>query len=43
LYVVVGAALELPIKLVLIPRHAYARWDDGRTRINIETTAAGAK
>ncbi len=41
LYVVVGDALKLPIKLVLIPRHAYARWDDGQTHINIETTAGG--
>lgn len=41
LYVVVGEALELPIHAVLIPRHAFARFDDGETRINIETTAGG--
>jgi tetratricopeptide (TPR) repeat protein len=43
LFVVAGDALKLPIKLVLIPRHAFVRWDDGQTRINIETTAGGAE
>lgn len=41
LYVLAGQALGLPIKMVLIPRHAFARWDDGKTRINIETTSGG--
>ena len=41
LYVLAGQALGLPIKMVLIPRHAFARWDDGTTRINIETTSGG--
>jgi tetratricopeptide (TPR) repeat protein len=41
LYVAVGERLQLPIRLVLIPWHAFARWDDGETRINIETTAKG--
>lgn len=41
LYVVAGEALELPVKLVIVPGHAFARWDDGATRINIETTAKG--
>lgn len=41
LYVVAGEALELPVKLVIVPGHAFARWDDGATRINIETTNKG--
>ncbi|MCY3017766.1 MAG: tetratricopeptide repeat protein [Planctomycetota bacterium] len=43
LYVLAGHALDLPIRMVLVPRHAFARWDDGQTRINIETTAKGAE
>ncbi|HYG76922.1 MAG TPA: tetratricopeptide repeat protein [Planctomycetota bacterium] len=43
LYVLIGKALDLPIKMVLVPRHAYARWDDGTVRINIETTYGGAE
>lgn len=41
LYMVVGEALNLPIHMVLIPRHAFARWDDGKEKINIETTNKG--
>ncbi|MCZ7645722.1 MAG: hypothetical protein M5U26_10630 [Planctomycetota bacterium] len=41
LYVLAGRELNLPIKMVLIPRHAFVRWDDGRTKINIETTNKG--
>lgn len=41
LYVVVGDRLKLPIRMVLMPGHAFARWDDGKTQINIETTAQG--
>lgn len=41
LYVVVARHLELPIRMVLVPRHALVRWQDGGTRINIETTAGG--
>ena len=41
LYVLIGDALKLPIKMVLVPRHAFARWDDGKTQINIETTNKG--
>ena len=37
LYVLVGDALGLPIKPVMIPGHAFVRWDDGTTRRNIET------
>jgi tetratricopeptide (TPR) repeat protein len=33
--------LKLPIKMVLVPGHAFARWDDGKTQINIETTSKG--
>ncbi len=41
LYVLVGEELGLPIHLVIVPRHAFVRWDDGKERINIETTAQG--
>ncbi len=41
LYVLIGDALKLPIKMVLVPGHAFARWDDGTTKINIETTSKG--
>lgn len=41
LYVVVGDALGLPIRMVDIPEHVFARWDDDEARINIETTAGG--
>jgi tetratricopeptide (TPR) repeat protein len=43
LYVLVGEALKLPIRMVLVPRHAFVRWDDGATKINIETTHQGVK
>jgi tetratricopeptide (TPR) repeat protein len=41
LYAVIGQRLGLPIRAVLVPGHALARYDDGKTRINIETTAGG--
>jgi tetratricopeptide (TPR) repeat protein len=41
LYTVVGEALKLPIHAVVIPHHAFARWDDGTTKVNIETTSGG--
>lgn len=41
LYVLVGDALKLPVRMVIVPRHAYARWDEGKVRINIETTNGG--
>ncbi|HTL51587.1 MAG TPA: transglutaminase family protein [Planctomycetota bacterium] len=41
LYVVIGDELKLPICMVVMPGHAFARWDDGKTQINIETTARG--
>ena len=43
LYMLAGEALDLPIRMVLVPRHAFARWDDGKERINIETTNKGAE
>lgn len=41
LYVLIGEALDLPIRMVVVPGHAFARWDDGMVRRNIETTAQG--
>ena len=41
LYVCIGKSLALPIKMVLSPGHAFARWDNEQTRINIETTNKG--
>lgn len=41
LYVLVGEALDLPLRMVVVPQHAFVRWDDGKERINIETTAKG--
>jgi len=41
LYVLVGEALGLPIRLVIVPGHAFVRWDDGDARINVETTSGG--
>ena len=43
LYMLAGEALDLPIHMVVIPRHAFARWDDGTVRINIETTNKGTE
>jgi len=41
LYVALGWRLGYPIKLVSVPIHLFARWDDGETRINIEATGYG--
>ncbi len=43
LYALVGGALGLPIHLVVVPSHAFVRWDDGSVRINIETTNHGLR
>jgi tetratricopeptide (TPR) repeat protein len=43
LYLLAGEALKLPIHMVMVPQHALARWDEGATRINIETTAKGCE
>jgi tetratricopeptide (TPR) repeat protein len=41
LYVLIGERLDLPIRMVVVPGHAFVRWDDGAVRRNIETTAGG--
>jgi len=41
LYVVMGQRLGLPVRAVCVPEHIFARYEDGETRINIETTAGG--
>ena len=38
LFVCVGDALSLPLKMVRVPHHVYARWENGAKWINIETT-----
>jgi tetratricopeptide (TPR) repeat protein len=43
LYLMLAEKLGLPIYPVFMPRHVFVRYDDGRTRINIETTAQGAR
>jgi len=43
LYVLAGVELGLPLHLVIVPRHAFVRWDDGTERINIETTSGGVE
>jgi len=43
LYVLIGQRLKLPLRMVLIPEHAYVRWDDGKNKINIETTRGGVE
>lgn len=43
LYAVIGQRLGLPIHAVTVPGHAFARFDDGKTRINIETTNKGVE
>lgn len=41
LYLAVGERLGLPLHAVLAPGHVFVRWDDGRIRINVETTDGG--
>jgi hypothetical protein len=41
LYVALGWRLGYPIRLVNVPLHCFARWDDGVNRINIEATGYG--
>lgn len=41
LYCLIAKDLKLPISMALAPRHAYARWDDGKQSFAIETTAGG--
>ena len=42
LYVVLAEEVGLPIHAVATPGHVFLRYDDGRTRINIETFQRGA-
>ena len=41
LYLALAERLDLPIRAVAMPSHVYLRWDDGQTRIDIETMALG--
>jgi tetratricopeptide (TPR) repeat protein len=41
LYYLVARELKLPIFLATLPEHAFVRWDDGKSIINIETTRGG--
>lgn len=41
LYCLVGEALHLPIHLVVVPGHAFVRWDEPGLARNIETTSQG--
>ena len=41
LYVAVGRRLGYPLKLVVAKNHLFARWEDGRERLNIEATTQG--
>ena len=42
LYLILGDRLNLPLKGVPLPNHFFVRYDDGKVRINIETTQGGA-
>ena len=42
LYLSLAERLGLPLYGVVVPGHFFVRYDDGRVRFNIETTAAGA-
>jgi tetratricopeptide (TPR) repeat protein len=42
LYLVVAERLDLPVFAVATPSHVFLRYDDGTTRINIETLQQGA-
>jgi regulator of sirC expression with transglutaminase-like and TPR domain len=42
LYLVLAERLKLPIFAVATPSHVFLRYDDGATRINIETQEGGA-
>lgn len=41
LYLAVGERLGLPLYGVVVPGHFFVRYDDGKVRFNIETTARG--
>lgn len=40
-YVALGRRLGYPMKLVAAKNHFFARWDDGRTKLNFECTSPG--
>ena len=42
IYLALAERLDLPIHAVAIPSHVYLRYDDGKSRIDIETLAMGA-
>ncbi len=42
LYLAVAERLGLPVYGVVVPGHFFVRYDDGRHRMNIETTSKGA-
>ena len=42
LYLAIGERLGLPLYGVVVPGHFFVRYDDGRLRFNIETTAKGS-
>lgn len=42
LYVALAQRLDLPLRGVYVPSHAFARYDDGTTRINMEFSDFGA-
>ncbi|HUD71777.1 MAG TPA: tetratricopeptide repeat protein [Dongiaceae bacterium] len=42
IYLILAEQLNLPVHAVAIPSHVYLRYDDGRSRIDIETLALGA-
>ena len=41
LYVAAAAELGLPVRAVVSPYHAFARYDDGQEQVNVETTEMG--
>jgi len=41
LYLAIAERLGLPLYGVVVPGHFFVRYDDGRTRFNIETTSKG--
>jgi len=41
LYIALGERLNLPLYVVLAPKHVFVRWDDNKTTINIETLEQG--
>ena len=43
LYYLVARELKLPVYMSFLPEHAFVRWDDGATVINIETTQQGIR